>query len=273
MPDPQGYRTCDHGGLMTAHSLAKPVALRQGPNVPCGGTDVRRVGCSASREEAMAGDAGTGATDLGRRVVEQREKEGLSREDVAERAGMSESYLAYLETSSDSNPTHATLARLAAALDVELRTFSGAAMNLPPGQRGAASSPMLEELTADECRAYIAAGGVGRFLFDDEIRGPVAVPVNYKMDADDVVFRTDSKNLLTEGARHQQVAFDVDHLDETLAEGWSVLLSGSARVIRDPGELERAKALAIQPWAGAHLDTYVRLVPAQITGRRIRVTG
>jgi transcriptional regulator with XRE-family HTH domain len=221
----------------------------------------------------MAGDAGTGATDLGRRVVEQRDKAGLSREEVAERAGMSESYLTYLETSSAPNPTHATLARLAAALDVEPGVLSGAAMNLPPGQRTAASSPVLEDLTPDECRAYIAAGGVGRFLFDDEARGPVAVPVNYKMDSDDVIFRTNSKDLLTEGAQHQQVSFDVDHLDEALAEGWSVLLSGSASIVTDPGELERARALGIQPWAGGGLENYVRLVPAQVTGRRIRVAG
>jgi transcriptional regulator with XRE-family HTH domain len=221
----------------------------------------------------MANDAGTGATDLGRRIVEQREKAGLSREDVADRAGMSESYLTYLETSSTPNPTHATLARLAAALDVQPGALSGAAMNLPPGQRGPASSAVLEDLTPEECRVYIAPGGVGRFLFDDETRGPVAIPVNYKMDAADVVFRTNSTDILKEGAQRQQVSFDVDHLDDALAEGWSVLLSGSASVITDPSDLERARALDIQPWAGGGMEDYVRLVPAQITGRRIRVAG
>jgi transcriptional regulator with XRE-family HTH domain len=221
----------------------------------------------------MANDAGTGAADLGRRIVEQREKTGLSREEVAERAGMSESYLEYLETSSAPEPTHATLARLAAAMEVEPGALSGAAMNLPPGRRGGASGAVLENLTPQECRAYIAPGGLGRFLFDDQVRGPIAIVVNYKMDADSVVFRTNSKEVLAEGAQHQRVSFDVDHLDEALAEGWSVLLSGTASVITDPGELERANALGIQPWAGADLEDYVRLVPAQITGRRIRVTG
>jgi transcriptional regulator with XRE-family HTH domain len=221
----------------------------------------------------MAGDAGTGATDLGRRIAEHRDKAGLSQQEVADRAGMSESYLAYLETSSASNPTQATLARLAAALDVEPDALTGAAMNLPPGQRGAANSPVLENLTPDECRAYIAPGGVGRFLYDDHARGPVAVPVNYKMDEDNVVFRTNFEDLLTEGTQHQKVSFDVDHLDEALAEGWSVLLSGSASVITESRELDRAKALAIQPWAGGALDNYIRLVPTQITGRRIRVDG
>jgi transcriptional regulator with XRE-family HTH domain len=221
----------------------------------------------------MANDAGTGATDLGRRIAEQREKAGLSRGEVAERAGMSESYLTYLETSSAPDPTHATLMRLAAALDTEPGALTGAAMNLPPGQRGAARNPVLLELSAADCKAYVAPGGIGRFLFDDAARGPLAFPVNYRTDGDDVVFRTDSAEIVTEGTRHQRVSFDVDHLDDALGEGWAVLMSGRAHVITDPAELDRARALGIEPWAGGDPQTFVKLVPSQISGRRIRVTG
>lgn len=220
----------------------------------------------------MANDTGRGGTDLGRRIAEQRARAGLSREQAAERAGMSVGYLAYLETSTTPNPTQATLARLAAALDAQPDTLTGAGLNLPPGQGRAAQHCELEELTPDECRAYIAAGGVGRFLFDDRARGPVAVPVNYLMDGGDVVFRTGSAEVVDEGTYHQKVSFDVDHLDDALSEGWSVLLSGAASVVTDAGELTNVRALGIEPWAGGDRDTYVRLVPNQITGRRIRVT-
>lgn len=221
----------------------------------------------------MANDAGTGATDLGRRIAEQREKAGKSREETAERAGMSADYLAYLETSPSANPTHATLMRLAGALDTSPETLTGAGLNLPPGQGGPPRSAELEELTQEECRAYVAAGGVGRFLYDDDSRGPVAVPVNYKMDGADVVFRTSSPNMVKKGAGQQKASFDVDHLDDVLGEGWSVLLSGTADVIAEPGDLAKAEGLGIEPWAGGDRNTYVRLVPSQITGRRIRVTG
>jgi transcriptional regulator with XRE-family HTH domain len=221
----------------------------------------------------MANDAGASATDLGRRIAEQRGKAGLSREETAERAGMSPGYLSYLETSSSPNPTHATLMRLAGALDTSPETLTGAGLNMPPGQGGPRRNCDLEELTPDECRAYVAAGGVGRFLYDDDSRGPVAVPVNYKMDGEDVVFRTGSGALVSEGTHHEKVSFDVDHLDDALGEGWSVLLSGQASVITDPAELKKAEALDIEPWAGGDRNTYVRLVPGQVTGRRIRVTG
>jgi transcriptional regulator with XRE-family HTH domain len=221
----------------------------------------------------MANDAGAAATDLGRRITEQRSKAGLSRDETAERAGMSTSYLAYLETSSAPNPTHAALTRLAAALDVPPDALSGAGLNLPPGQGGPARNAHLEELTQGECRAFVAAGGVGRFLYDDDTRGPVAIPVNYKMDGDDVVFRTGAGPLVAAGTHNQKVSFDVDHLDDVLGEGWSVLLSGTADVISDPGDLAKAEALGIEPWAGGDRNIYVRLVPNRITGRRIRVTG
>lgn len=137
----------------------------------------------------------------------------------------------------------------------------------------AARSPTLHHLSEAECRALIAPGGVGRFLFVQAGRGPVAIPVNFKMHGADVVFRTSADSVTAHGIQQQPVSFDVDHLDEALSEGWSVLLTGTARVITDAGELSRAQAVGIQPWAGRDRDVYVRLSPTQMTGRRIRVNG
>jgi transcriptional regulator with XRE-family HTH domain len=221
----------------------------------------------------MTQDVNSGGTDLGRRIAEQRDEARLTVADVAERAGMSPQYLSYLESSPTAAPTVATLTRIAAALDVTPSTLEGGGLNVPPGQRAAARNPTLHDLTEDECLALIAPGGVGRFLFVQAGRGPVALPVNFKMDGDDVVFRTSHDSVSTEGVHQQPVSFDVDHLDEALGEGWSVLLTGTAEAVTDAGELRRAEALDIRPWAGGDRDNFVRLVPTQITGRRIRVTG
>ena len=221
----------------------------------------------------MTQDVSSGGTDVGRRIAEQRDKAHLTVADVAERAGMSPQYLTYLESSPTANPTVATVMRVAAALDVTPSTLEGAGLNLPPGQRSAGRNPTLHDLTEAECLALIAPGGVGRFLFVQAGRGPVAFPVNFKMDGDDVVFRVSSDSVSSEGVHQQPVSFDVDHLDEALGEGWSVLLTGAAQVITDERELGRAQALGIQPWADGDRDVFVRLSPTQITGRRIRVTG
>jgi transcriptional regulator with XRE-family HTH domain len=222
----------------------------------------------------MAEDADTAGTDLGRRIAEQRERAGLTVAEAAGRAGMAPDYLSYLESAASPNPSQATLTRLAAALDAPPSSLSGAGLNLAPGhQRSAAQHPVLEALTTRQCREHLAGGGVGRFLFVEPRRGPVAIPVNYLMDGDDIVFRTGRQTSIAGAVSQQKVSFDVDHLDDTLSEGWSVLLTGTARIITEPAELEHVAALGIEPWAGGDRDVYVRMSASQITGRRIRVDG
>lgn len=220
----------------------------------------------------MGTSTGHGGTDLGRRIREHRTRAGLSQEKVAAGAGMAASYLAYLETSPDASPTAAALARVAAALGTTTHAITGAGLDLPPGQQPPEQRPALETLGEAECRGYLGPGGVGRFLFD-QTRGPVAVPVNFRMLGSDVVFRTEPGSGQDAGAAQQHVSFEVDHLDEALGEGWSVLISGHAHVVTDPGELAEVRALGVEPWAGGSRDTYLRLVPAVITGRRIRAAS
>jgi len=219
----------------------------------------------------MGNDAESAGTDVGRRIAEQRSRVGLTVAEAAERAGMAPEYLAYLESSMAPNPSQAALIRLAAALNTTPGSLSGAGLNLPPGQRSAATSTLLESLTPAECRQYLAEGGIGRFLFVEAGRGPVAIPVNFRMDGDDVVFRTSSGGSVSAGLHERRVSFDVDHLDDALGEGWSVLVTGKARVITDPDGLVHAEALHIEPWAGGDKPVYVRLTASQVTGRRIRV--
>ena len=207
--------------------------------------------------------------DLGRRIAEQRARAGLSRAEAADRAGMAENYLEYLETSAAANPGWGALTRLAAALGTTVSAFGGAGLHLPPGRRRAARRPILEALSAAECRDHLDAGGVGRFLFM-AARGPVAIPVNYRMLGNDIVFRIADASSVAAGTQQPRVSFDVDHMDDVLGEGWSVLVSGTARLVTAPAEQAEVAALAIAPWAGGERDTYVRIVARETTGRRIR---
>jgi transcriptional regulator with XRE-family HTH domain len=221
----------------------------------------------------MGNAADSAGTDVGRRIAEQRDHVGLTVAQAAERAGMSPQYLAYLESSMAAHPSQATLIRLAAALDTTPGLLSGAGMNLPPGQRSAAKGALLDGMTVAECRQHLAAGGIGRFLFVEHGRGPVAILVNFMMDGDDVVFRTAGGGSVSDGQHERRVSFDVDHIDDALGEGWSVLVTGKAHIITDPAELARAEALHIEPWAGGDRPVYVRLTASEITGRGIRVPG
>jgi len=207
--------------------------------------------------------------DLGRRVAERRRELGLTSEEVASRAGMNPIYVHGVESTPSAQLPLAALMRLAAALEMSVDDLSGSGMEVPPGRSSPATRPNLESLSADESKALVAPGGVGRFVFWDD-RGPVALPVNYQMWDGDIVFRTGSEAACLANLDEESVSFEVDHLDEALTEGWSVLLSGVSRVIVDPAELEQARSLGIGPWAGGDRDTFVRLIPQVVTGRRIR---
>jgi nitroimidazol reductase NimA-like FMN-containing flavoprotein (pyridoxamine 5'-phosphate oxidase superfamily) len=117
----------------------------------------------------------------------------------------------------------------------------------------------------------MSPGGVGRLGFYGGERGTVILPVNYRMIGQDVVFRTSAESPLPMVTEFDLVAFEVDHLDNALSEGWSVLFSGHAHQVLDETELAQVQTLGDEPWAGGDRDSYIRLALSEVSGRRIRV--
>ena len=182
--------------------------------------------------------------DLGRRVAERRHELGLTVKEVAARAGMDPNYLFMVEVSPAPQLSRSALWRLAAALDSSVDVITGSGMVAPPGRGGPQGRPLLEPLAIDECRALVAPGGVGRIVFVDA-DVPVATPVNFRVLGDDIVFRTESASAMLALLPEQRVSFEVDHLDEALIEGWSVLISGKGRVVVDRTERELVKTTGV----------------------------
>jgi nitroimidazol reductase NimA-like FMN-containing flavoprotein (pyridoxamine 5'-phosphate oxidase superfamily) len=122
---------------------------------------------------------------------------------------------------------------------------------------------------AAECRRLIAPGGVGRIAFGTAT-GPVVLPVNFAVLAGTIVIRT-AEGSAIDGHADELVALEVDHLDEVLRQGWSVLVRGQAHRVAHPAELHRVREdVAVWPWPGGDREVYVRILPTQITGRRIQ---
>ncbi|WP_354645196.1 pyridoxamine 5'-phosphate oxidase family protein [Kitasatospora camelliae] len=69
-----------------------------------------------------------------------------------------------------------------------------------------------------------------------------------------------------------EVAFEVDHVDGHRSAGWSVLISGTAEPVDGPAARQRLEEAAVgAPWAGGRREVWIRVLPATVTGRRIRV--
>jgi len=205
--------------------------------------------------------------DLSKRVARRRAELHLSKAQVAARAGMSLRYLEYVERY-PARPDAVGLRRLAAALRTTPAALLGARAEAPPGFGRLDGPPVVTKLMSAECRRLIAPGGIGRIAFCTT-SGPAVLPVNFAVVAGTIVVRT-GEGTATDGHADGQVAFEVDHIDEALSQGWSVLVRGRAHRVAHPAELQIVQRdAAIWPWPGGDRDVYVRIIPDVITGRRI----
>jgi hypothetical protein len=207
--------------------------------------------------------------DLARRIAERRREVGLTREDVALRAGMSSGYLDYIERNPGAALAPSVLLRLAGALETTTAFLRGGDVDRPPGPGRAGPHPHLDVMSREECELHLAGGGIGRFVYLTP-RGPVALPVNFGYLDGDVLFHTRPKGVLA-AAAGTTVSLEVDRIDEPMSEGWSVLVTGRAELVVDPAELERAAGLGIEPWPGGRREALMRIGAETISGRRIRL--
>lgn len=133
-----------------------------------------------------------------------------------------------------------------------------------------AGTDRLEVLDATECLRLLTEHRlkIGRVAFVAD-GFPVVLPVNYRMDAGTIVFRTGLGGKLDAAVTGSPLAFEVDDVDEHWQEGWSVLVQGRAAEIVAPGEVVRVRQLGLRPWAEGERHRYIRLRPGGISGRRI----
>ena len=127
----------------------------------------------------------------------------------------------------------------------------------------------LVELTAEECLSLLRTRTVGRIGVVTP-SGPVIFPVNYSLVQDAIVFRTLPYGVLANHAQEADVAFEVDDLDDTMQQGWSVLATGQSRRIEDPHEVRTIRGeVDPQPWVDGHRNLYFRVAWTNLSGRRL----
>ena len=124
--------------------------------------------------------------------------------------------------------------------------------------------PVLDELDRRECLHLLATQPVGRLAVATP-EGPLVVPVNFVVDGEAIVFRSDRGSKLF-AIGDGRVAFEVDLIDAYHRTGWSVLIRGRAYEATH-WEIDH---LLLQPWAPGDKRHWIRLPIATITGRRLK---
>jgi uncharacterized protein len=128
----------------------------------------------------------------------------------------------------------------------------------------------LETLSRDECLSLLATKKVGRLVYVDD-DGPVAVPVNYALAAERVVFRV-AGGAKQAAMRQPVVAFEVDNVDEVRQAGWSVVVRGPGTEVPIddvPSLLKELHDRYPAPWASGVHNIWLAIAPTLVTGRRL----
>jgi nitroimidazol reductase NimA-like FMN-containing flavoprotein (pyridoxamine 5'-phosphate oxidase superfamily) len=128
------------------------------------------------------------------------------------------------------------------------------------------SPSALEDIGREECVRLLATVPVGRLAIGVPGAPPFVVPVNYVLDGESIVFRSDPGEKIVQ-LRGNPVSFQVDQIDFVAHTGWSVLIQGVAH----QATVAEIEQLQLEPWAPGEKAHWVRIVPWAITGRRITV--
>jgi nitroimidazol reductase NimA-like FMN-containing flavoprotein (pyridoxamine 5'-phosphate oxidase superfamily) len=129
----------------------------------------------------------------------------------------------------------------------------------------------LVELSAEECLRLLVSHRprLGRLAFMDH-GTPVVLPMNYVAVGNALYFQTGAGSKLAAAAHQDDVAFEIDDVDEVWREGWSVLAFGRLVQVTDAAELDDVRQRPLRPWAGKEgRPHFLRLDIARVSGRRL----
>lgn len=126
-----------------------------------------------------------------------------------------------------------------------------------------------EDLGLDDCWQLLESKETGRIAFTDDSRIHV-FPVNHVVRDRTLYFRTSAYGAIGSSLRDRQASFEVDEFDDFLEAGWSVLASGRAYPVEDPGLLAVLwSSDPPEPWAGGVRTLFICLEPDRVTGRNV----
>jgi nitroimidazol reductase NimA-like FMN-containing flavoprotein (pyridoxamine 5'-phosphate oxidase superfamily) len=120
-------------------------------------------------------------------------------------------------------------------------------------------------LPQSDCWNLLSSVTLGRLVTSVDGQ-PEIFPVNFVVQRRTVLFRTAEGTKLMSAAINHNVLFEAD--DHNVAEGWSVVVKGVARILHDDDELAEAERGQILPWTSTTKQHYVRIRPLTVTGRR-----
>src|SRR5246500_1085119 len=116
-------------------------------------------------------------------------------------------------------------------------------------------SQPISILSETECWDLLGREALGRLVTCVDGQ-PEIFPVNFVVQRRTILFRTAEGTKLVSTAINNHVVFEAD--DHNVAEGWSVIVKGTARSLRTNEEIEDAESAQVLPWTTSEKSHFVR---------------
>lgn len=126
-------------------------------------------------------------------------------------------------------------------------------------------SQVVTILTEDQCWELAEQTTFARLgtVEDGEV---FITPLNIVTFEGKLYFRTAAGSKLTQLILDEKVTIEFDKAEG--GQAYSVNIFGTARLLTDTAELEKAQELPLRPWLRTEKIEFVEITPRQMTGRR-----
>jgi Pyridoxamine 5'-phosphate oxidase len=125
------------------------------------------------------------------------------------------------------------------------------------------------ELNGEESLQLLKGAPFGRIVFTSRALPAIRL-VRHVVDHGDIIIRDDEQAAVVsaaDGERGVVVSYQADLIDHE-ERGWNVVVTGTAQLVADPGQVARYQQ-ALPPWLAGETDQFICIHPEIITGFRI----
>jgi nitroimidazol reductase NimA-like FMN-containing flavoprotein (pyridoxamine 5'-phosphate oxidase superfamily) len=126
------------------------------------------------------------------------------------------------------------------------------------------------ELTRAESWQLLASVSLGRVVFTHHAL-PAIRPVNHLVEDETIIIRSHLGSAIaarTAGRDGTVVCYEADELDPVRHTGWSVIATGTARLVSGAAVVARYQQL-LEPWVAGQMDSVISIKPQLISGIRL----
>ena len=127
----------------------------------------------------------------------------------------------------------------------------------------------FENLEAVECWRLVGEHGIGRVVFEGDMRTEV-VPTRYDARSRTAYFRAPTYGELARRVHRRTASLQVDDIDEQSFTGWSIVMAGTAPRVDDAATIGSLGSVGRpRPWVPGPETQWIALPVDTVRGQRV----